>query len=128
MSNIGPKNGGKSLNVPKDTAQQGTTHWRECMAHYVEDPTKRLHGFFIHKSDLERALAVAEDAIGIRVYGALDGPLDFGSLHLYVVGVDGAGNDVLSIPATGETAVFDTTIPCPDLCGRKNWLNSDVEE
>jgi hypothetical protein len=47
-------------------------------------------------------------------------------LHLYMVPVDVNGNDVLEID--GVSVIYDTTQPCPNMCGIGNDLNGGATQ
>jgi|GEM_PF-2425646 len=63
---------------------------------------------------------------GLRAYFALRPPGENGPnaqemLHLYMVPVDMNGNDILDVE--GNSVIYDTTQPCPNMCGVTNPLN-----
>ena len=112
--------------VPVNEAAGQTYNWRNFMTTVTDYDT--VNGYFIPKDDI---LAVLDNATnGIRVYFALPDadaeptPGVIHSVHLYVVAVDGSGNDVIHDPeAIANSAIYDTTVPCPTVCGTPNALN-----
>ncbi len=104
--------------VPVTTASAETANWRTYIDALTTTP---IHGVLIPRGDVLGALTVAATG-GIRVYGALKVANDPTSFHLYVVGVDSNGNDIVTVGA--NSAVYDMTQPCPPYCGNSNTLNS----
>jgi hypothetical protein len=113
--------------VPVPIAAEQTYNWRQFMLGLTNyDP---VNGYFIPKDDILAVLQYATN--GIRVYFALppenDMPLvgELHTVHLYVVAVDGQGNDRIHNPETlpASSMIYDTTVPCPTLCGSPNVLN-----
>ncbi len=48
--------------------------------------------------------------------------LGFPKNHIYVVPLDENGNDKL-FDAAGNSLIYDSTMPCPSMCGVGNQLN-----
>lgn len=109
--------------VPVDLAAVQTSNWRDYMTELVQDPNDMIKGYFIPISDLTDVMQNAQK--GARVYFALPEQgeeVDIRGVHLYVVAVDEDGNDILE-NSNGDSLVYDTTVPCPNMCGEPNKLN-----
>lgn len=109
--------------VPVNLAAVQTSNWRDYMTQELADPNELIKGYFIPLDDLNDVMTNAVN--GARVYFALPQILpqaDIRGLHLYIVAVDAEGNDILEGP-NGESTVYDTTLPCPTMCGEPNELN-----
>jgi hypothetical protein len=106
--------------IPVLTAQQQTADWRDFINPIAGNAI--VHSFFIPKEDIDAVYKYAET--GIRVYGALRIANDPTSLHLLVVGVDANGDDV--IEDGGDSIIYDTTQPCPNMCGGVSILNGQI--
>ncbi len=104
--------------VPVTTASAETANWRTYIDALTTTP---IHAMLIPRADVQCAMTVAATG-GIRVYGALKVANDPTSFHLYVVGVDSSGNDIVTVG--GNSAVYDNTSPCPPICSNTNALNS----
>lgn len=107
-----------------------TANWRDYIdAHSLEAGTGPIYGFFIPIDSLQ---AVMQEAVkGVRVYMALNAPDQLSSLHLLLVPTNGdnstvSGNDILYNPVTNQSTVYDTTMPCPTVCGDPNVINSNT--
>lgn len=57
---------------------------------------------------------------GIRIYR---GQTDVGAEQVLIVGLDGSGNDLLPVSASGAGVVADKGWPCPPICGAASILN-----
>lgn len=120
--------GNQQPGVPLPEAAAQTLNWRNFMISITpEDPTQRVNGFHIPISDINNLLAYA--ASGMRVYFAMPGadpqppqPPTQSTIHLYIVPVDANGNDILE-NEQGVSLIYDTILPCPNVCGSANVLN-----
>jgi hypothetical protein len=105
--------------VPVQDAATETAAWRTFISSVTNDPKYLINGFFIPLSDISNTIQYA--ATGFRVYGAIK---EDGTFHLYVVAVDANGDDVL-VDGNQGSLVFDSTCPCPNMCGGGNVLNGN---
>lgn len=104
-----------------------TEAWRDFMSTMPNQDV--INAYFIPIDDITAILQYA--ASGIRTYFALrqDSNGLNQQLHLYVVPVDANGNDVLLNPTSQpDTLIYDTTMPCPTLCGAPNPLNTSMPQ
>lgn len=111
---------------PQDTILESvavtiTTNWRDYIGKY-EPAEQYIRAFNIPMSDIQN-LADFTDCPSVRAYLAMDDPKNISTLKIILVPVDQKNNDVLSIqvPGEGETmveqsAIYDLTVPCPQLC------------
>jgi len=115
--------------VPIQVAANQTQAWRDYIS--TQPAQDQINAYFIPIGDITSILQFAQQ--GIRTYFALR-PVQGGlinQLHLYVVPVDEFGNDVLYNPQTADpsdTLVYDTTLPCPSMCGDANPLNTSMPQ
>lgn len=77
------------------------------------DGTFSTKGLFFGKDILEELLAQS-GAVGIRFYFGKD---LLGNIQLVGVAADSSQNDILD-------KIADMTVPCPNVCGNQNLLNS----
>ena len=92
------------------TVQQGaqlTSKYRQKFPNYIK-------GRFFGKDILEDILE-QEGCMGIRMYFGWD--QTNGKMELVLVGADADEDDMLDL-------VADLSIPCPNICGSSNALNS----
>ena len=117
-----PENALQIPPVPIQLAALETLAWREFNASIAPLPEDRVNGYFIPVDDINSILNYVQK--GVRVYFALrdSGTSAQANLHLYIVPVDANGNDKLT-DQQGNSLVYDTTMPCPSLCGAPNALN-----
>ncbi len=114
--------------VPLPDAAAQTQNWRDFMVSITpNDPTQRVNGYHIPIADINDILSHAVS--GIRAYFALPtenpnppSPPTQSAVHLYIVPLDANGNDILT-NAAGDSLIYDTTVPCPTMCGQGNILN-----
>lgn len=115
--------------VPVQIASNQTEAWRNFMA--TLPAQDQINAYFIPIGDITSILQFAKQ--GIRVYFAMR-PVGQGAnqqVHLYVVPVDEQGNDQLENPQTADpsdTLIYDTTMPCPNMCGAPNALNTTLPQ
>lgn len=112
------------LGVPVSEAQIETAAWRTFIDSIVPSGGEnRVNGYYIPITDIQNIPRSYPDAVGVRTYFALrggKGPAQ-AMLHLYIVPVDENGDDVLEV--NGVSTIYDTTMPCPQICGTPNALN-----
>jgi len=115
------KSGGLQASpVPIPDAAKETFRWREFIRTVApQDPSAWINGYFIPIDDINSIMGYAVN--GARVYFAMR---EDSSIHLYIVPVDGNGDDILE-NSQDESLVYDTTLPCPNMCGSPNELNSN---
>lgn len=77
-----------------------------------------VNGVFFSRLIFEKIIA-QESCIGVRNYFAA---LNDGTPTLVLVGVDGTGSDMI------RGVLGDDAFPCPPFHGRRNLLNSDLED
>ena len=77
---------------------------------------KGLKGGFFGR-DAISALLSQDTCVGIRYYYGLD---ESDVQVLVLVGTDGDGNDLVG----QDNLCMEVSIPCPDVCGNDNVLNS----
>ena len=85
----------------------------EMTATFRRKMPKEVKGAFFGKDILNKILA-QDGCMGIRMYFALDRE---GVLKLVLAGADAETNDMLDL-------VANISIPCPNVCGKQNPLNS----
>lgn len=96
---------GAPIDLP--TASDWTRSYRT--AHPI-DPRGHVFG-----RDIIDQILAQQGCEGIRIYNAIN---DDHELTLVLVGVDALGNDM------DAGIVADFSLPCPDMCGMSNPLNS----
>ncbi len=109
------------VDITKAAAE--TKAWRDFMATLPQ--VDQVNAYFIPIEDITNILQYATN--GIRTYFAIrnDAQGANAQVHLYVVPVDANGNDMLWGPqGQSQSLIYDTTMPCPNVCGASNPLNT----
>jgi hypothetical protein len=107
--------------ITEPVAVSITTNWRNYIGQY-EPESQYVRAFNIPMSDIQN-LADFTDCPSVRAYLAMETPGDISTLKIILVPVNQKNNDVLSIEVPGEggamveqSAIYDLTTPCPQLC------------
>ncbi len=105
--------------VSLTTAQAQITKWKD----YCEDKglSNRVKAINIPLDSLTPLLDI-EGVASIRAYIGLPNNTTMAGLHLFIVGVDSEGNDII----TGEdekSMIMDFNAPCPATCDVNSPLN-----
>jgi hypothetical protein len=103
--------------IPESTAIDFTTNYRNYASGIAPSPDY-IRAFNIPMVDIT-SLSQFETGTSVRAYLALSVPGDISSLKLVLVPVDKNNKDILSILApdgTTQSAIYDLTTPCPQLC------------
>ncbi len=110
--------------VPVNLASAETASWRNYINTNISPGEMPIYGFYIPLNDIQQIMQYAVG--GVRVYGALPVADQLSGMHLYIVPVDGSGNDIITV--NSASVIYDTTQPCPPCCGEPNELNSNLEQ
>jgi hypothetical protein len=90
---------------------------RQWAANYRDKNPDDTRGHFFGSEIIQQILA-EDGCVGIRIYYALD---EKGEKKLLLVGVDGAGNNLLPLEGAsldgGGNTIADYSFPCPTYCG-----------
>ncbi len=113
--------------VPESVAVQQTANWRTL------NLLGTIKAMYIPIQDILNILANPNlpKVVGLRAYFAVidaTKPVGPGNVHLYMVPAEEGDDinpyiDILTDPKTGESLIYDTTMPCPHICSTVNPLN-----
>ncbi len=104
-------------------AETITANWRGYIGQY-EPADEYIRAFNIDMSDIDNlSLFQQFGCTSVRAYIAMGTPGVISSLRIILVPVDANGKDVLSIKVPGDSveavsqsAIYDLTTPCPQIC------------
>ena len=108
--------------VPLQLAAQQTLNWRNYLA---ANPAAGANAFYIPFTDIQDITQWSANGGGIRIYLALKTPGDLSTIHVLVVPVDQHKDDIC-VSATGNSLVYDMSIPCPNLCSGYSALSGNT--
>ncbi len=122
--------------VDINLAQDETKAWRQFSLEFLRanTPGNMVNGYYIPIADINAVIAAAQSvgttASAVRAYFALrtSGDSAQANLHMYIVAVDDATGDDIIQNQAGDSLIYDTTIPCPTMCGTGNVLNGGVNQ
>ena len=104
--------------VPLATAQEEITNWKNyCIAKSLSDRVKAIN---IPLNSLIPILEM-QGVSGVRAYIGLAEDTTMAGMHLFIVGVDSDGADIVEV--NGKSAIYDLSLPCPNTCDSNSPLN-----
>lgn len=118
-----------SPGIPETTGVAYTTNYRTYMSAHDKNPNF-IRAFNIPMEDII-SLADFSTCPSVRAYLGMTDPADVSTIKLVLVPVDNNNLDVLSIPVPDgsggvvqQSAIYDLTTPCPQLCDIQSPLFS----
>jgi hypothetical protein len=103
-------NADQDHDIPLSTAAEWTANYRASAG-----SNATIAHFF--GKDAVKALLEQQNAVGMRLYYALDGD---GNKQMIITAVDSDGNDLY------EGDLLEMSLPCPENCSAANPLNTSM--
>jgi hypothetical protein len=98
--------------IPVDEAKKMVANWRDYLA--SSGQKYNVRSYLMPIAPYQNLLGNNPDAEAVRVYIGLTDPTDPSTSQILFVPVTG-DEEKLNLD-TGESNVYDTTIPCPPVC------------